>query len=169
LLQRRDNRVQNVGSRRVFFVDSIVHIPHRGRNGLKTLGDEVDSFGRVDLTVRIRRQACGFRDRRAPAVRGCMQCPQPLSNHVAELTGIFDNFVKLQMQIAKVLTDDVPVCLFALKMQFNQVNVNALEIRGELRGRNEPVFGTLASRRPDPCAGRGRCFLRDRAAASRLG
>jgi hypothetical protein len=55
------------------------------------------------------------------------------------------------MQIAEVLSDDIPVGLFALQVQFDQVDENLLERLGQRLRRLEAPFGVLPAGGLRPC------------------
>ena len=52
----------------------------------------------------------------------------PLGDGVAGLTREVDEFVQLEMEIAEVGADDVPVRLLALQMEFHDVDEDPLQI-----------------------------------------
>jgi hypothetical protein len=70
----------------------------------------------------------------------------PLGHFVGELTRIDNNLVELQVQVAKVLANDAPVRLFALHVQFDQVNQNGLQVFAEFFGGVHGVLSIVGKR-----------------------
>ena len=67
-------------------------------------------------------------------VGGDVERAHPLGDVVAELPGGVDDLVELQVQVAEVLADDVPVRLLALEVQVDEVDEQLLQVGGELLG-----------------------------------
>ena len=61
-----------------------------------------------------------------PAVGHCVQRPHPLGDGVAGLAGEVDELVELQVKVAEVGSDDVPVRLLALQVEFDQIDKDPL-------------------------------------------
>jgi hypothetical protein len=57
-----------------------------------------------------------------------MERPHPFGGFVGELPGRCDQFVKLQMQVPEIGPNNVPMGLFSLELEFNQIRQNQLEI-----------------------------------------
>ena len=74
------------------------------------------------LVGRELRQRRARRDGVGPTVRHRVQRPHPLGDGVAGLAGEVDELVELQVKVAEVGSDDVPVCLLALQVKFDQVD-----------------------------------------------
>jgi hypothetical protein len=47
---------------------------------------------------------------------------EPLGDGVARCAGDVDDFVELQVQVAEVVADDVPVGLLGLQVQLDQID-----------------------------------------------
>ena len=58
------------------------------------------------------------------------------------------------MRVAKVPSNDVPVRLFALSGQLDEVNENRLQMLDELFGGGEAAFGILTTGGPGAACGR---------------
>ena len=58
-----------------------------------------------------------------------VECAHPLGDGVAGLAREVDEFVELQVKVAEVGSDDVPVRLLALQMKFDEVDQYALQAR----------------------------------------
>ena len=84
------------------------------------------------------------------AVRGDVDGAHPLGDGVGELASRLDHLVQHQVGVAEVLADDVPVQLLADEMQVDQVDVDLLQVVGELLGRPERRAGLV-----DCAIGRG--------------
>ncbi len=68
-----------------------------------------------------------------PTVRHGVQRAHPLGDGVAGLACEVDKLVELQVEVAEVGADDVPVRLLALQVQFDQIDQHPLQVVAQLR------------------------------------
>ena len=77
------------------------------------------------------------RDGVGPTVRHRVQCPHPLGDRVAGLTREVDELVELQVKVAEVGADDVPMRLLTLQVKFDQVDQHPLQVGAAAQGMPE--------------------------------
>lgn len=104
---------------------------------------KVDGVSGADLTGGELGECCCGGDRVAAAVWSGVECAHPLGDGVAEAAGGINDFVEHEMGIAEVLSDNIPVCLFALQLKFEQVNEHLLHAVGKAFRGGEAMFGIL--------------------------
>ena len=97
-------------------------------------GDQVDDLGGAVLVGRELRQRRAGRHGVGATVGNRVQRAHPLGDGVAGLAGEVDQFVELQVQVAEVGSDDVPVRLLALQVQFDEVHQDPLQVAAQLGG-----------------------------------
>ena len=124
-------------------VDVVVDPPGGGRGRVGGVGDQVNGLAGVDLVGREGREAGLRSDGRGPPVRGDVDGAHPLRDLVGEGPSRLDQLVELEVQVAEVLADDVPVRLLALQMQVDQVDMQLLQVISELLGRLEGRVGDV--------------------------
>jgi hypothetical protein len=131
LLQLLDEQVQDIGAGGIFLVDVIVHGPHILRCDVQAFRDEVDRVRGENLSSRkarqVRRRDHGFDASVGLRVEGS----QAFGQLIREFTHLLNDFIELQVQVSKVRSNNVPVCLLTLQMQRNQVDKNGLQVRAE--------------------------------------
>ena len=89
------------------------------------------SVGAVLVGRELRQRRAGG-DGVGPAVRHRVQRPHPLGDGVAGLTGEVDELVELQVKVAEVGADDVPVRLLTLQVKFDQIDQHPLQVGAQL-------------------------------------
>ena len=114
--------MQQVGARRVFVVDLVVHSAAGRDCRVEAFSDEVDGGGGVHLAVGKVLQGCRRCDRVAASVGHGVQGTKALGNDIAERAGLFDDLIELAVKVAKVAADQVPMSLLALQGQLRQVD-----------------------------------------------
>jgi hypothetical protein len=62
-----------------------------------------------------------------------MQGTHPFGGVICELAGSVHDFIQLQVEVPEVGAHDVPVGLLALKVEFDQVRQDGLEVVGQGR------------------------------------
>src|SRR5699024_10930824 len=125
LLQAGDVLVQQVGGGRILLVDLVVHRTHRADGRADRLHDHIDRVVGGDLPGREQRQRGVARHDTGAAVRGGVQRPHPLGEDIGALPGDVDDLVEVEVQVAEVRPDDVPVRLLAGQLQVDQVDHHA--------------------------------------------
>src|SRR6478735_11254186 len=163
LLEGLEDRVKDVGRRRVFLVDVVVHLSARADRRLESLGDEVDDLGRVDLALRELGEGRRLGDGVASSVGKGVKGAHALGDRVAEVAGGLDDLVELEVRVAEVLADDVPVRLLALARELDEVDEHALEVVAELLRRAEAGLRVLLVRQHRAALRRAAAVLRRRA------
>lgn len=134
LLDALEDRVQEVGRGGVLGVDVVVHAAGGAGDGVERGDDPVDGLGRVDLVGRELRERRLGGDGLAAGVGQRVHGAHPLGDVVGEVAGGVDDLVELQVEVAEVLADDVPVGLLALDVEVDEVDEDGLEARAELLG-----------------------------------
>ena len=73
-----------------------------------------------------------------------MQCPHAFGDAVRAGAGDVHNLVEVEVQVAEVGADDVPVCLFGDQLKGNEVDEDGLHVLGQSWGGGETVLRIFA-------------------------
>ena len=144
LFQAVDDGVQQVGTGGVSGVD-VVDAAEGVDCGVDRGGDEVDGLGGGLLGWGEGGKCGRCRDGVGPSVGNSVEGADAFGDGAIGFACDIDDFVELQVQIAEVGAHDIPVCLFALQVQFDEVDEDPLEVLGQaLRGLELPhiIAGT---------------------------
>jgi hypothetical protein len=132
LLQAVDQLMKDVGSAGIFGVDRVVHRANGVHGRVGTAGDQIHDLGGAVFVGRELRQRCGGRDGVGPAVGHRIQGAHPLGDGVAGLASEVNELVELQVKVAEVGSDDVPVRLLTLQVELDQIDQHPLQASAEL-------------------------------------
>lgn len=107
--------MQDVRGAGILGVHGVVDLAEGGDGGVGTGGDEIHHLGGVVLESRELRQAGGDCHGVGAAVGHAIEGADALGDGVAALAGEIDELVELQVQIAEVGADDIPMRLLACR------------------------------------------------------
>lgn len=114
LLELNDYRVEEVRRRGIFRIHFVMDVTDGSRNSPQASGDQIDNCRRVELAGGQRFQSRGrCYGRRSPVWRGA-EGSHAFCDRVARVACIVDNLIELQMQIAEVVTYEIPMSLLSL-------------------------------------------------------
>lgn len=119
--------MEKVRARRVFVIDVVVDAATGRDGGVEAGGDPVDDLGCHLFSAGEFFESRRPGDHCASSVRTCVHRAHPLGDAVCELARGFHDLVELEVQVAEVGADDVPVRLLALQRQLDEVDQNCLQ------------------------------------------
>ena len=120
--------MQQVGAGGVGGVDIVVDDAGGVDRGVDPSGDEVDGFGSAELGRRDGGQCGGRGDGVGSPVRDSVQRAHAFGDRVTGFARGVDDFVELQVQVPEVGADKIPVGLFALQVQFDEIDEYLLQV-----------------------------------------
>ena len=137
LLQLGGEVLDDAGGGGVLLVDGAVHVTQGDDDSLDGGDDVGDGVGGEDLALRSGRHGGRGDHGGGTAVGGRVDGTHPLGHVVGARAGNVDDRVEVQVQVAEVWADDVPVSLLADQLKGDEVHQDALEVVAQRGGRGE--------------------------------
>ena len=137
LLELADEVLDDAGGGGVLGVDVLVHTAQGADNGLDGGDDVGHSLAGEDLPLGGGRDGGGGGDGGRAAVGDGVDGAHALGDLVGTLAGDVDDVIQVEVDVAEVRADDVPVDLLAHELEGDEVGQDALEVVAQGGGGGE--------------------------------
>jgi hypothetical protein len=134
LFQVVDDRVEQVGCRRIRGINRVMRRADGSHDGIDAGRHDVHEFRCAALAGGNGGHGRRSDDGVGAAVRNGVKGPHSFGDRVTCFACAVDNLVELQVKVAEVGSDQVPMSLFALKMQLDEVDEDLLQVLNQVLG-----------------------------------